>query len=254
MDTDKFKPRVVLVSGAWGSGTSAVAGALCCMGYSGLGPFYETNDIRTPNSFEFIGFRELILKLASEPKVKVTEKSEAIINREISIFKQRILNQEFGVFDPLKSPPLFFKFPLSALFIPELAAHFDVRLIVVTRPLDEIENTRLRRKWPSYLGAKGARIIYAQISKVIFKVGFPALFVPYPNLRSNPGPYIRMINHFCEYAPDDISIASAISSITESQAGVLATSRARSGEEIKLEALEKSSLYTKLKFKLLDIL
>jgi hypothetical protein len=218
------KPKLILVSGAWGSGTSAIAGALVCLGYSGLGPFYVTNDERTRNSYELIPFRNLILRLASEPKIKVTERSEKLISEEISCFKQQILNQDFGPYDPRTSPPLFVKYPLSALLISELAEHFDVLLIVVSRPISDIEKTRRRRNWPSYHGAQGANIIYPKIFETVFFDGIPAYFVHYPNLLRNPEPYIREIIHLCGYIPSEIKIDEAIRSIADSPAGVVAAS------------------------------
>jgi hypothetical protein len=208
--------KLILVSGGWSSGTTAVAGVLANVGLTGFGPYYITNDERTPNSFEFVPFRELVQSFASEPKVKVTEKSTQRINHEISLFRERVLNQEFGPFDPLSSPPFFLKYPLSALLISELKAHFDIRLIVVTRPLRAIEETRLRRGWPSYLGAKGAGVIYSHLFDAILEYGLPAHFVHYPHLLRDPEPFIRSIIDFCGYAPGEARLHDAVRFITGS--------------------------------------
>ena len=58
--------RAVLVCGPWGSGTTAVAGLLERLGAVGFGPYFHTNDPRTPNAYEFLPFRALITRFASE--------------------------------------------------------------------------------------------------------------------------------------------------------------------------------------------
>jgi hypothetical protein len=44
--------KLILVTGPWSSGTTAVAGMLHEMGLNGIAPFFQTNDERTKNSFE----------------------------------------------------------------------------------------------------------------------------------------------------------------------------------------------------------
>ena len=45
--------KLVPICGPWSSGTSAVAGILERIGCFGVGPYFETADPKTPNSYEF---------------------------------------------------------------------------------------------------------------------------------------------------------------------------------------------------------
>ena len=58
--------KVLLICGPYGSGTSAVAGMLANLGAMGLGPYWQTNDPRTPDSYELLAFKEMLLELISE--------------------------------------------------------------------------------------------------------------------------------------------------------------------------------------------
>ena len=58
--------KLLLVCGPFGSGTTAVAGLLANMGAVGPCPYHRTNDPRTPNSYELVAFRELVVALVSE--------------------------------------------------------------------------------------------------------------------------------------------------------------------------------------------
>ena len=194
--------KLILVSGAWSSGTTAVAGALHHLGYTGFGPFVTLLDERTPLSYELAPFRELVMSLASEEHVTITAPSEAHVRDSITRFKRMIVAGRFGAYDEASSPPIFLKFPLSALLIPWLAEQFDVRLLVVARPMHAIERTLQRRGWPARYGAAGAKKLYSSIFTAILEHGLPAQIVQYPSLLQAPGPQLHAMAEFCGYVPD----------------------------------------------------
>ena len=53
------------------------------------------------------------------------------------------------------APPLFLKYPPSALLIPEICKVFATRLVYVLRPMQAIEATCERRNWAPQFGAAG---------------------------------------------------------------------------------------------------
>ena len=67
MASEKIKkPRLILVCGAWGGGTTAVAGLLDSLGLETDGKCLKTTDSKTKNSFESLRFRQVIQEILSE--------------------------------------------------------------------------------------------------------------------------------------------------------------------------------------------
>jgi hypothetical protein len=186
--------KLLLVCGPFGSGTSLVAGLLAKLGAIGFGPFFETNDKRTGNSYELIAFRNLVQTLASEQNLALNpgiDPKESLRN-----FRDRILNQEFGSYDENTGRPIFLKHPLSALVIPQICEVFDTRLIYVVRSMQDIEATRIRRRWPEHFGIKGAELIYTCMFTALVNYEFPTTILRYPELLALPMEHVRRLMDF----------------------------------------------------------
>lgn len=196
-----MRPKLILVCGPWGSGTSVVAGVVMRLGGKGYGPFFRTSDERTPNSFELAPFRDTILSLASEETLALKPGAEKLAAASLEAFKDRLMRGEFGAYNP--DAPIVLKCPLSALLIPEICAAFDTRLIYVVRPIQEIENSRIRRQWTPQLGAAGANLIYTRMFGLYIDHTFPTLFLRYRELLANASFEIDRIAAFCELRPHD---------------------------------------------------
>ena len=65
--------KVLLICGPWGSGTTAIAGMATRMGAVGFNPdlHFMTNDPNTPDSYEFIPFRDIDLRHVDQPTMSV---------------------------------------------------------------------------------------------------------------------------------------------------------------------------------------
>ena len=142
-----MKPRLVLVSGPWSCGSTAVTGALIHAGLVSFGPYFHTRDPRTPNSYEWVVFRDWAKQFTSEQTLALTATSPARVRDAAHRFRNDILQQRYGAYDPLVDPPLVMKYALSCLLLPALAEVFDLKVVVVTRPLAVIEATAVRRQW-----------------------------------------------------------------------------------------------------------
>ena len=118
---------LILVCGPWSSGTTAVSGMLAELGARGLPPYFATNDPRTPNSFESLAFRELIGELIEEDTLRLRVDWPTVRTR-LAGFRDRV-EAEAGE----DVAPLFLKYPLSALLIPEICQAFSTRLVYVLR-------------------------------------------------------------------------------------------------------------------------
>jgi len=180
--------KVILVTGPWSSGTSAVAGMLNALGVDGCGPYFRTNDERTRNSFESLAFREVVDSVASEAELRLTVPDREVV-AALKRFRATLEDgtREAGADTPERC--VFLKYPLSALMIPHIARVFDTRLVYVLRPLRDIEITRQRRGWGENFGAKGAQALYSRMFQVLIDLPIPTMIIRYPELLRSPEYY-----------------------------------------------------------------
>jgi hypothetical protein len=183
--------KLVLVCGPWSSGTTAVSGMFDALGVDGCGPYFRTNDARTRNSFESLAFREAVDSVASDQTLALTVPPKEVVAR-LQDFKATLQAQRAASgLDP--DAPLFLKYPLSALVIPQACRVFNARLVYVLRPTQDIEATRLRRKWSENFGAKGAQVLYSRMFNILLERPFPTMVVRYPELLRAPLPYAKQL-------------------------------------------------------------
>jgi hypothetical protein len=199
--------KLLLVCGPWSSGTSVVAGLLAKLGAMGFGPYFITYDQRTGNSYELIAFRKLVQDFASEQTLAL--KPGVDVKAQLRKFRDCIANQELGYYDVKSDTPIFLKYPLSALVIPQICEVFETRLIYVLRPLRDIEATRKRRGWPEHFGAKGAELIYSRMFTALVNHSFPTIILRYPELVASPIEQIYKLVGFADLACDQDIIRQA---------------------------------------------
>lgn len=195
--------KALLICGPWGSGTTAVAGLAAHMGALGFGSYlhFKTNDRRTPDSYEFIPFRELVLRYADEPTVSLKPLAAGAVQESLRTLQQRIERQEFGPYDVRHPSWIILKYPLAALLIQQICETFETRLVYVMRPLQHIEQTRLRRRWPANFGSAGASIIYQHMADIRDRKAQPILSISYPELLASPMDHARRIARFVGLRP-----------------------------------------------------
>jgi hypothetical protein len=195
--------QLILVCGPWSSGTTVVAGVLERLGLRGLPPYFVTSDPRTPNSFESMDFRRLIGELVDEGTLRMR------VDR--SLAQQRLL--EFrGLLEQRAdgdAAPLFLKYPLSALLIPEICRVFATRLVYVLRPMQAIEATRERRNWNVQFGAAGAQVLYSSMFQALVDHDFPTHLVRHTELLQDPAAHAGLLARFCGLTADAAVIAHA---------------------------------------------
>jgi hypothetical protein len=202
--------KLLLICGPWGSGTTAVAGMAQRLGARGFGPYFRTSDERTPVTYELIPFRVTVQRYASEDTVALRPgRAEAALDG-LHDLRQGIERQEFGHYDPGASAPIFFQYPLSALLLPQICTVFDTRLVYVMRSLEDIERTRIRRKWRASEGRQGAKIIYQVMDEFERLQSHPILTVNYADLLAAPAEHARELARFAGLEPDPASLREAI--------------------------------------------
>ena len=205
----KAKPlqRIVLISGPWGSGTTALCQLIAKLGINTPGPYFQTNDPRTQNSYEMLEFNRLVNKCVEEETL--TKKlPDTEIKKLIADFSQRQALESENKLTALKTPAC------SAL-LHELLELFNLQLIICLRDYNAIESSQARRGWPAHFGSEGAKKIYAQINEFIARTNAPFLFVRYSDLtgQATIRQTVNEIIRFLNIHPTTESIDNAIASI-----------------------------------------
>ena len=188
--------KLIFVAGAWGSGTTAVAGALAELGVSAFGPHFRTSDPRTPNSYELVAFRDLSLRFVDEKRVSLDEARSAELVAALTEFRRALDAGKFGEW-PQGPKRLLLKLPAASLCLPQIAHVFDTTVIVVHRPLAEIEASRVRRGWSANLGAAGARAIYSKLFSDLTQLGLSYLGLTYRDITAEPEHAMGRVIDFC---------------------------------------------------------
>lgn len=159
---------VVLIVGNWSSGTTAVTGYLARLGGFACPPTIQTNDPRTPNSFESAAFRNAVSAVHHEITLeKIGEASD------FSAWFAPWLREQEAPARMNGRHFLLLKHPLSAFLIKEINDICQPRIVVVTRPYSKIESTRKRRGWAPNYGEAGANIIYSRAFVTMIEEGLP---------------------------------------------------------------------------------
>lgn len=196
--------KVIFIAGPYGSGTSMVIGALDQLGVPTFGPHFQSNDPRTPNTFELMPFREVILNFIDVvtiiPRNQFTSQ-EDFTNKLTSALRQfgRQLEQgEFGPWPEGIPKIVALKMPLASVCLPEITQVFDTDIILVHRPFNEIENSRVRRNWPEHFGATGANQIYLKIFADLIENKLSALAISHSDFVKNTRDSLEKIINYCD--------------------------------------------------------
>jgi len=209
--------KVVLICGPYGSGTTAVAGLLSRIGAIGFNRnlHWMTTDPRTPDSYELTPFRDIVLQFVDEANVALKGAAPAEIQSALQTLRLAIERQAFGPYDlrrHLRRPPwVALKHPLAAFLIPQICQVFETKAIHVMRPLEQIEQTRLRRGWPANYGAAGAEIIYQRLDEAWELAACPAIKVEYAALVASPLAHARRIARLVGLTPSMAQMQQAVS-------------------------------------------
>ena len=203
----KHLQQIVLISGPWGSGTTALCKLIARLEINTPGPYFQTNDPRTRSSYEMLEFNRLINKCVDE-KTLTKKLSDTEIENLIASFSERKELEPANRLTALKTPA-------SSAILNEFSEHFSPRLIICLRDYEAIEASRIRRGWPAHFGVEGAKKIYSQLNEFIANTDTPFLFVRYSDLtdQSTVRQTVGEIIRFLDIHPPTQCIDSAIASI-----------------------------------------
>lgn len=171
---------VVVVLSSWGSGSSAIAGYLDkCGGYT-CPPHVTTVDEKTPNSYEPKVLRDVLLQCIDERTLQPKGNAELFVR----FFRQWTAEQK-QLAAAAGYDVLVLKHALLVFMLPAIIRMASCKVIVVTRALESIEKTRVRRNWHPTLGQDGAKIIYSTASNYLRESGISFLSVAFEEFRTS---------------------------------------------------------------------
>ncbi len=190
--------KLIFIAGPWGSGTTALTGALSQLGVPTLGPYFESSDPKTKNTYELLSFRDLILNYVDEPNLQHKFTYRSYFTPALEAFKLQ-LEKEVAANSPHSSTQrIALKLPIASLCLPEICKTFATKVILMHRPIDEIEASQRRRAWPSLYGSKGAQALYSTLFKDIVQHKLSFIGQSYHDLVTNTDQSLNKIIDYCE--------------------------------------------------------
>ena len=95
------------------------------------------------------------------------------MHKSLSIFFPGWIQTHMQIAAGIGKKALVIKHPLTMFVIKEIEPFLtNPRYIVLKRPLEEIENSRLRRKMATFYGKEGAAVIYDKIANATEQLNF----------------------------------------------------------------------------------
>lgn len=179
--------RIVIALGPWSSGSTAIAGYLGRLGAWTCPPHQMTNDPLTPDSHEPKAFRDALCSVFNEMTLNPIRPVE-----EFTRFFGPWLDMEKRRAHSLGRPAILLKHPIAAFAIPQILQVCDPEFLVITRPMRQIEKSRLRRGWHPIYGVEGAQRIYSAIFSTLIARGRSFTAVSYPDFLRNPTVRVRL--------------------------------------------------------------
>lgn len=196
--------RPCVVTGAWGGGTSAVAGIVAALGFEARPPLWKIDDPRTPNTWESGPWRDVLHALVDERTARPRSHDAAAHRRALEAFRDLYCRSS--------GTPALLKHPLAALLLDEIDQVMRPKFIFVFRPIAAIEATRARRGWADWLGPKGAGEVFGRMLSFYIAGKGEVLPVRYNDLIASPASIVADIARFTDKATPE-GIAAAIASL-----------------------------------------
>jgi hypothetical protein len=195
--------KTILLLTSWSTGSTSVSGFLNHCGAYSCPPYFMTNDNNTPNSYESLEYKKALSECIDE----VTLKQHGNIEKFKSFF-QPWIEEQMMLAKKNEKKFIVLKHPLQIFLLSTIQLIIDPILIVITRPYENIEKTRIRRGWPEIYGQKGAHIIYNYVYGYLHANSYPYFVVPFEKFRKDDNLQKQLLN-FCEIRPKDDDINKA---------------------------------------------
>ena len=200
--------QTILVFSAYSCGSSAMAGFFERCGAHSCPPHSWSNDDRTIISFENVFLKQKLETIFSLKKEETFFEQKTDLQEFVDFFSNWI-ETHMQIATGIGKKALVIKHPLIIFALKEIQPFLkNPRYIVLKRPLEEIERSRLRRKWPPAYGREGATVFYEKIESTIEKLNLSPFQITYSEFRKNENARFALIR-YCEFEVDDKKLQDA---------------------------------------------
>ena len=156
-------------------------------------PHFPTNDPKTPNPYESHALRNALHDLIDITTPQFHQKGS---KRAFDRFFSKWIDEQKNIAANLGRSFLVLKHPLKIFAIHIMEKYIDAQFLVLNRSMENIEQTRLRRKWPEIYGQQGAQVIYAKINEYLNSNRKDSLTITYDDFRQDKKQQDRIIDYF----------------------------------------------------------
>ena len=171
-------------------------------------PHSWSNDDRTKISFENIFLKTKLETIFSLKKEETFFEQKSDLQQLIDFFPGWI-QTHMQIAAGIGKKALVIKHPLTIFALKEIQPFLtNPRFIILERPLEEIERSRLRRKWPPVYGKEGAAVIYEKITNTTNTLNLSTFKITYSDFRKNENARLKMIQH-CKLKVDEKKMQNA---------------------------------------------
>jgi hypothetical protein len=195
--------KAVVVIATWSSGSTAVTGYLDKCGCHTCPPHIHTSDRLTPNSFEPVQYRAALAALYDEFSLEQIGEPEKFVEFFEDWYPKQVVEATRR-----GCSHIVLKHPLQAFVLHYLDRKLSPFFLFVTRPLADIEATRMRRNWHPIYGLLGAQEIYQVALDFMVNSSRPVLSVPYALFKSDDD-FRRKVLEFVEIEPTAFQLGEA---------------------------------------------
>jgi hypothetical protein len=194
--------QTILIFSAYSCGSSALAGFFDRCGAHSCPPHAWSNDERTKISFENTHLKQILETIFPLKKEETFFEQKGDMQKLIDFFPGWI-QTHMQIAAGIGKKAIVIKHPLTMFVIKEIEPFLtNPRYIILKRPLEEIENSRLRRKWTPVYGKEGAAVIYEKIASTAEQLNLSTFEITYDDFRKNENARLDMIN-YCKLEMDD---------------------------------------------------
>ncbi|MFU7528111.1 hypothetical protein [Qipengyuania sp. ASV99] len=172
---------VICVLGSWSSGTTAVAGYIAKAGAWPCPPHFLINDDKSPESLESAALRARCQDVFDE---RTLIKVGSV--RDFTAWLGPWLQEQSHIACDAGRTHIVIKHPLLSLLVRPVSECCEAKWVMVTRPLEQIEATRIRRKWPVIYGELGAKTLYPAAFSALVRLGQSHVTLSFPEFLSSP--------------------------------------------------------------------
>ena len=160
-------------------------------------PHSWTGDKKTVISFENIFLKQHLEELFSLKKQKTFfEQSKSM--QGFAEFFPNWINTQKKTAKGINKRFIVIKHPLTIFALEKIQPYLlHPSYIVLKRPLEDIENSRLRRGWTKAYGKEGASVIYEKINDVTRQLKLPIFEINYKDFCSSNDMKMKILE-FCK--------------------------------------------------------